>query len=38
VKTRFLPLDQLDFDLVNRLCSEMEQQGQAEIRQAAVRV
>jgi N-methylhydantoinase A len=38
VKTRFLPLEQLDFDLVNNLCSEMEHQGQAEIRQAAVRV
>ncbi len=38
VKTRFLPLEQLDFDLVNKLCSEMEHQGQAEIRQAAVRV
>ena len=38
VKTRFLPLDQLDFDLVNQLCGEMEQQGQTEIRQAAVRV
>jgi N-methylhydantoinase A len=38
VKTRFLPLEQLDFDLVNNLCSDMEQQGQAEIRQAAVRV